>query len=185
MFCYLQVNSRGQRVVLCANMTNLIVFIYCGFRMLSGLKQIILVQLRQNGYETVPFSVYIHNLMFVSIWSKCSEKSLGTVAILPLMFSSLKPCFVTNSWILLDAFRDVLVQENDNQLQVCLHSSKCMYKKNSQLYILHQSSNYMMFKNDHLLHFPVNLHFVAVWRGQGLYSLLTGTVSKDSVALST
>ena len=28
---------------------------------------------------TVPFSVYIHNLIFVSSWSKCSEKSLGTV----------------------------------------------------------------------------------------------------------
>ena len=32
----------------------------------SGLKQVILDQIRQNGYQTVPFSMYIHNLMFVS-----------------------------------------------------------------------------------------------------------------------
>ena len=31
----------------------------------SGLKQLILDQTKQNGYQTVPFSVYIHNLMFV------------------------------------------------------------------------------------------------------------------------
>ena len=29
---------------------------------------------RQTGYQTVPFSVYIHNLMF-SFWSECSETS--------------------------------------------------------------------------------------------------------------
>ena len=33
----------------------------------SGLKQLILDQTKQNGYQTVPFSVYIHNLMFVFI----------------------------------------------------------------------------------------------------------------------
>ena len=33
----------------------------------SGLKQVILDQSRQNGYQTVPFGVYIHNLMFVFI----------------------------------------------------------------------------------------------------------------------
>ena len=33
----------------------------------SSLKQIILDQTRQNRYQTVPFSVYIHNLMFVFI----------------------------------------------------------------------------------------------------------------------
>ena len=31
----------------------------------SSLKQLILDQARQNGYQTVPFGVYIHNLMFV------------------------------------------------------------------------------------------------------------------------
>jgi len=31
----------------------------------SDLKQVILDQVRQSGYQTVPFSVYIHNLMFV------------------------------------------------------------------------------------------------------------------------
>ena len=31
----------------------------------SGLKQLILDQTKQNGYQTVPFSVYIYNLMFV------------------------------------------------------------------------------------------------------------------------
>ena len=46
----------------------------------SGLKQVILVQTRQNGYQTVPFGVYIYNLMLVFI----SEKSLGTVVILSL-----------------------------------------------------------------------------------------------------
>ena len=30
----------------------------------SGLKQVLHDQTRQNGYQTVPFSVYIHNLMF-------------------------------------------------------------------------------------------------------------------------
>ena len=29
------------------------------------LKQVIHDQTRQNGYQTVPFGVYIHNLMFV------------------------------------------------------------------------------------------------------------------------
>ena len=33
----------------------------------SDLKQVIHDQTRQNGYQTVPFSVYIHNLMFVFI----------------------------------------------------------------------------------------------------------------------
>ena len=34
-------------------------------------------------YQTIPFSVYIHNLMFL-FWSECSEKSPGTVVILQL-----------------------------------------------------------------------------------------------------
>ena len=34
---------------------------------ISLLKQLILDQTRQNGYQAVPFSVYIHNLMFVFI----------------------------------------------------------------------------------------------------------------------
>ena len=38
--------------------------------MFSSLKQVILVQTRQNGYQTVPFGVYIHNLMFVFISDK-------------------------------------------------------------------------------------------------------------------
>ena len=38
--------------------------------MFSSLKQVILVQTRQNGYQTVPFDVYIHNLMFVFISDK-------------------------------------------------------------------------------------------------------------------
>ena len=59
--------------------------------------------------------------------------------------------------------------------------------KTSQLYILQSSKyiwNFMIFKNDHLLHFSINLHFTAV-QSQGSYSLLTGTISKDSVAFST
>ena len=36
----------------------------------SGLKQVIHDQTRQNGYQTVPFSVYIHNLMFVFIFDQ-------------------------------------------------------------------------------------------------------------------
>ena len=37
----------------------------------SDLKQVILDQVRQNGYQTVPFSVYTHNLMcfFFCFWS--------------------------------------------------------------------------------------------------------------------
>ena len=30
----------------------------------SGQKQVIHDQTRQNGYKTIPFSVYMHNLMF-------------------------------------------------------------------------------------------------------------------------
>ena len=37
------------------------------FLTFSSLKQVILVQTRQNGYQTVPFGVYIHNLMFVFV----------------------------------------------------------------------------------------------------------------------
>ena len=32
------------------------------------LKQVLHDQTRQNGYQTVPFSVYIHNLLFVFIF---------------------------------------------------------------------------------------------------------------------
>jgi len=42
----------------------------------SSLKQLILGQTRQNRYQTVPFSVYIHNLTF-AFTLKCSESSLG------------------------------------------------------------------------------------------------------------
>ena len=51
----------------------------------SCLKQVIHDQTRQNGYQTVPFSVYIHNLMFVSFLIKYSETSIGAVVILPLV----------------------------------------------------------------------------------------------------
>ena len=52
----------------------------------SDLKQLILNQTEQNGYQTVPFSVYIRNLMgFFSFLSEYSENSLGTVVILPLV----------------------------------------------------------------------------------------------------
>ena len=34
----------------------------------SGLKQLIPDENEQNWYQTVPFSVYIHNLMFVFIF---------------------------------------------------------------------------------------------------------------------
>ena len=36
----------------------------------SGQKQVIHAQTRQNGYQTVPFSVYIHNLMFVFLFDE-------------------------------------------------------------------------------------------------------------------
>ena len=36
----------------------------------SGLKQLILDQTEQNEYQTVPFSVYIHNLMFVFLFDQ-------------------------------------------------------------------------------------------------------------------
>ena len=36
----------------------------------SGLKQVLHDQTRQNGYQTVPFSVYIHNLMFVFLFAE-------------------------------------------------------------------------------------------------------------------
>ena len=45
----------------------------------SLLKQLILDHTRQNGYQTVPFSVYIHNLMFVFIleWVPWKESGYG------------------------------------------------------------------------------------------------------------
>ena len=52
---------------------------------LLGLKQVILDQTEQNGHQTDPCSVYIHNLMLVLILSECSENSVGTVVILPLV----------------------------------------------------------------------------------------------------
>ena len=36
----------------------------------SGQKQVIHDQTRQNGCQTIPFSVYIHNLMFVSLFDQ-------------------------------------------------------------------------------------------------------------------
>ena len=45
----------------------------------SDLKQVILDQVRQNGYQTVPFSVYTHNLMcFICFGVFCmTESCLG------------------------------------------------------------------------------------------------------------
>ena len=47
-------------------------FITCTYQLIilpfSGLKQLILDQTEQNGYQTVPFSVFIHNLMFVFLF---------------------------------------------------------------------------------------------------------------------
>ena len=40
-----------------------------------------MTKLEKNGYQTVPFSVYIHSLMFFFF----SETSLGAVVILPLI----------------------------------------------------------------------------------------------------
>ena len=54
--------------------------------MFSDLKQLIIDQDRQKGYQIVPFSVYIDNLMFIFLlWSECSENSLGTVVYFPLI----------------------------------------------------------------------------------------------------
>ena len=50
-------------------------------------KQLILDQTEQNGHQTVPFCVYIDNLMFVFILIKCFEKSLGMVVILSLVWN--------------------------------------------------------------------------------------------------
>ena len=46
------------------------------------------MQATQNGCQTVPFSVYIHNLMFYFLFgvSVNSENSLRTVVILPLIY---------------------------------------------------------------------------------------------------
>ena len=51
----------------------------------SGLKQVLHDKTRQNGFQTVPFGVYIHNLMFFSFLIKYSETSIGAVVILPLV----------------------------------------------------------------------------------------------------
>ena len=64
----------------------------------SSLKELILDQTRQNRYQTVPLVCTFIIWCLFSSWSKCSEKSLGTVVILPLIhigdlwltFSSLK-----------------------------------------------------------------------------------------------
>ena len=52
--------------------------------MFSSLKQLILDQTRQNGYQTVPFGVYMHNLMFV-FNLEYFKHGLGTVVILRLV----------------------------------------------------------------------------------------------------
>ena len=54
----------------------------------SSLKQVILVQTRQNGYQTVPFGVYIHNLIFVFISDSVLKEPIGTVVILSLVWNS-------------------------------------------------------------------------------------------------
>ena len=51
----------------------------------SGLKQVIHDQTRQNGYQTLPFSVYSHNLMFVFLFEQVYWTCLGAVVILPLV----------------------------------------------------------------------------------------------------
>ena len=52
-------NSRGMVVILLLTCSGLLQLTF------SDLKQVTFDQPRQNGYQTVPFSVYIHNLMFV------------------------------------------------------------------------------------------------------------------------
>ena len=39
--------------------------VHIGLLVTNVLEQLILDQTIQNGYQTVPFDVYIHNLMFV------------------------------------------------------------------------------------------------------------------------
>ena len=43
-------------------------------------------QTRQDGYETVPFGVYIKFFCLLFFVIKCSESSLGVVVILPLTY---------------------------------------------------------------------------------------------------
>ena len=46
---------------------HLYITVTCTLLTISSLKQVIFYQTRQSGYETVPFDVYIHNLMFAFI----------------------------------------------------------------------------------------------------------------------
>ena len=50
-------NSLGMVVIL--------PLVHIGLLVTNVLEQLILDQTRQNGYQTVAFDVYIHNLMFV------------------------------------------------------------------------------------------------------------------------
>ena len=43
---------------------------------ISSIKQLLLDQTRQNGYQTVPFVVYIHNLMFVLYFGVSVSKTV-------------------------------------------------------------------------------------------------------------
>lgn len=46
----------------------------CNGSLYSSLKQVMLEQSGQNGHQTLPFGVYIQDLMFVSFRSICSNR---------------------------------------------------------------------------------------------------------------
>ena len=52
--------------------------------MFSALKQLLLDQTKQNGYQTIPFSVYIDNLMFVFILCVLAALTLCVVSLATL-----------------------------------------------------------------------------------------------------
>ena len=100
------------------------------------------------------------------------------------LLANLRLKFIRESFIVIVCLiiinRDVLVQENHKQS--CLYSFKCMYNK--ILYAFYKVPSIWCLRTIICCIFP-STSILRQWRGQGSYSLLTGTVSYDSVALST
>ena len=88
----------------------------------SGLKQVLHYQTGQNGYQTVPFSVYVHNLMFVFLFDQVFWNSLGAVVILPLDRPAHKPCRYYQMSLLPTDFNIAIYN-----LPVCMLSQENLY----------------------------------------------------------
>ena len=85
-------------------------------------------QFGQNGYQTAPFSVYIHNVMFIfHLGYKYFENSMGTIVILPFSYSGhIQLTFSDLKQVILDQVRQKWMCMKQFHL-VCTFTIWCLF----------------------------------------------------------